>query len=138
METKKHIETVLFLRDLDLFKYFRAEEVFELAHLGKWVSIKDTEVFRDGEKAKALYGIYEGKILQDFGPPLIRTLKRGQAFGHWSILSGRLRQGTAYAEGEVILFEIPAHAFVNLLSDNFDVIRALFQQLTDRFLFSGE
>jgi CRP-like cAMP-binding protein len=46
------------------------------------------------------------------------------------ILSGQIRSGDATAGADCRILEIEADDFFDLLSDNIEIVRALFRQLT--------
>jgi hypothetical protein len=138
MATMATIEMMVFLQGVDLFAHCTAEQVLRLAAIANEHSFSKGEVvFRQGEPPNALYCVVEGRVrLGDAeGGTIVGT--RGR-FGVLDILSGRARSGDAVADTETRLLTIEAEDFFDLLSNNIDIVRALFRTVVNMDAESDE
>ena len=58
-----------------------------------------------------------------------RSVGPCETFGVTEILSGRLRDGCATADSEAVTLAIEAEDFFDLLSNNVDIVKALFREV---------
>jgi AAA family ATP:ADP antiporter len=125
-----NIEMMVFLQGVDLFAHCNADQVLRLAAIaGESAVDKGASIYRSGDPPDALYCVVEGRIrLGDADDPDTGTVigPKGR-FGVLDILSGRPRSGDAVAETEVRLLKIEAEDFFDLLSNNIDIVKALFR-----------
>ena len=115
-------------KDNDLFAHCNADQVLRLAAIASEDTLaKGEEVFRKGDSPSALYCVVEGRVrLGGNGDGGTVVGPRGR-FGVVDILSGRPRSGNAVAETETRLLTIEAEDFFDLLSNNIDIVKALFR-----------
>ena len=126
------IETVVFLQSVDLFSYCKAEEVLRIAAIAQERSYADGDkIYGINDPSDALFCVVRGlvKVEGSHGgsqiyPPL-------STFGGVDILRGRLRTDTATANGDCLLLAIEADDFFDLLSNNIDIVKALFRHLIE-------
>jgi AAA family ATP:ADP antiporter len=130
MAAMAHIEMMVFLQGVDLFAHCNADQVLRLAAIaGERALDKGASIYRRGDPPDALYCVVEGRVrLGDAAAPEPGTVigPKGR-FGVLDILSGRPRSGDAVAETEVRLLTIEAEDFFDLLSNNIDIVKALFR-----------
>jgi len=133
MAPMAHIEMMVFLQGVDLFEHCNADQVLRLAGIaGESTLDKGEVVFRKGEPPDALYCVVEGRVRlggSDEGGTVIGPSGR---FGVLDILSGRPRSGDAVAETETRLLTIEAEDFFDLLSNNIDIVKALFRTVVSK------
>jgi len=139
MTPMAHIEMMVFLQGVDLFEHCNADQVLRLAAIaGENTFEKGDVVFRKGEPPDALYCVVEGRIRlggHDDGGTIVGPSGR---FGVLDILSGRPRSGDAVAETETRLLTIEAEDFFDLLSNNIDIVKALFRTVVSKDSDSDE
>jgi hypothetical protein len=133
MTPMAHIEMMVFLQGVDLFEHCNAEQVLRLAAIATENTFAKGEVvFRKGEPPDAIYCVVEGRVrLGGDGDGGTIVGSRGR-FGVLDILSGRPRSGDALAETEARLLTIEAEDFFDLLSNNIDIVKALFRTVVSK------
>lgn len=125
------IEKVMLLQSVDLFKFCTAEEVVRIAAISEERTFAaDEEIYHAKDPADALYCIVEGSVrLQETGGETLVVGPR-ETFGVLEILSGRLRVGDARAVVDTVTLAIEAEDFFDLLSNNVEIVKGLFRELT--------
>ena len=130
------IEMMVFLQGVDLFAHCNAEEVLRLAAIATEQSYdKGAVIFRRDDPADSLYCVVEGRVGLDVNGDAGPVIGANGRFGVLDILSGRTRLAEATALSDVRLLVIEAEDFFDLLSNNIEIVRALFQTviaLSDR------
>ena len=122
------IEMMVFLQGVDLFAHCNAEQVLRLAAIANEHRYeKDETIFRRDEPADSLYCVVEGKVR--LGPENDEAVIIGPSgrFGVLDILSGQTRSGDAVAVTDARALLIDAEDFFDLLSNNIEIVRALFR-----------
>jgi hypothetical protein len=139
MAPMAHIEMMVFLQGVDLFAHCNAEQVLRLAAIASEEAYgRGDEIFRRGEATRALYCVVEGRVrLGGDGDGGTVIGARGR-FGVLDILSGRPRSGDAVAETDTRLLVIEAEDFFDLLSNNIDIVKALFRTVVSMDTESDE
>jgi CRP-like cAMP-binding protein len=133
-----HIEMMVFLQGVDLFAHCNADQVLRLAAIASEETLaKGEEVFRTGDAPSALYCVVEGRVRLGDGDGGTVVGPRGR-FGVLDILSGRPRSGSVVAETETRLLTIEAEDFFDLLSNNIDIVKALFRTVVSNDSGSDE
>lgn len=125
------VEMVVFLQGVDLFSFCTAEQVLQLAAISSECGFAAGEVvYRRNQSPDALYCVVEGRVeLQ--GEDERQTLVGPQGrFGVLEILSGRLRVADAVATTATRALRVEAEDFFDLLSNNIEIVKALFRQVT--------
>jgi AAA family ATP:ADP antiporter len=122
------IEMMVFLQGVDLFAHCNAEQVLRMAAIASEHSYDKGEViFRREEPADSLYCVVEGKVRLDADDETGVVIGPSGRFGVLDILSGRTRLGDAVAASDSRVLIIEAEDFFDLLSNNIDIVRALFR-----------
>jgi AAA family ATP:ADP antiporter len=122
-----HIEMMVFLQGVDLFAHCNADQVLRLAAIASEETLaKGDEVFRRGDPPDALYCVVEGRVRLG-GDDSGTVVGPSGRFGVLDILSDRPRSGDAVAVTETRLLTVEAEDFFDLLSNNIDIVKALFR-----------
>lgn len=126
------IERVMLLQTVPLFKFCTVEEVLRIAGIADVVRFDEGEtVFRTDEPARALYCIVEGRVRIEGNGVETREIGPRSSFGVLEILSGRLRRAAASAVEPTRALQIDAEDFFDLLSNNIEIVKALFREILD-------
>jgi len=133
MTPMAHIEMMVFLQGVDLFTHCNADQVLRMAAIASELSLaKGEEVFAKGEAPDALYCVVEGRVRLEGGADGGAVVGPSGRFGVLDILSDRPRSGRAVAETETRLLTIEAEDFFDLLSNNIDIVKALFRTVVSK------
>jgi hypothetical protein len=128
MAPMAQIEMMVFLQGVDLFAHCNAEEVLRLAAIAHEQHFEKGEViFRKDDPADSLYCVVEGKVKLDAGGEAGAVIGTSGRFGVLDILSGRPRLGDATAVSDCRVLAVEAEDFFDLLSNNIEIVRALFR-----------
>ncbi len=128
MAPMAQIEMMVFLQGVDLFAHCNAEEVLRLAAIAHEQQFEKGEIiFRKDDPADSLYCVVEGKVKLDAGSEAGAVIGTSGRFGVLDILSGRPRLGDATAVSDCRVLAIEAEDFFDLLSNNIEIVRALFR-----------
>jgi HEAT repeat protein len=124
------IEMMVFLQGVDLFAHCNAEQVLRMAAIASEHSYDKGEViFRRHEPADSLYCVVEGRVRLDADDGTGVVVGPSGRFGVLDILSGRTRLGDAVAASDSRVLIIEAEDFFDLLSNNIEIVRALFRSV---------
>ena len=127
------IEAVVALQGMDLLTHCRAEEILRIAAIATERPFAAGEtIYRAQDPADRLYFVVHGSVRLTGPDGAERRLAPLQSFGVLEILSGRLRAEEATAEAETLTLACDAEDFFDLLSNNIEMIRALFRHLLQR------
>ena len=123
------IQIVVALQSCDLFAFCRAEEILRIAGIARERQFPaGRRIYEKSDPAEVLYAVIHGAVSLD-GGRLLRRAGPLEAFGVTELLSGRLRGETATAEDDTLVLAIEAEDFFDLLSNNIDIVKALFRHL---------
>jgi CRP-like cAMP-binding protein len=129
MDRLTRIQMAVCLQGVDLFTYCNAEQMMRIACIAQQCSFAPREViYRAQDPAESMYCVARGSVcLSTDG----HSSKVGPAgtFGVAEILSDRLRQAKATALEETLTLAIDTEDFFELLSNNIEIVKALFRQL---------
>jgi CRP-like cAMP-binding protein len=129
MSELTRIQIVVALQSCDLFAFCRAEEILRIAGIAREQRFPAGQrIYEKSEPAEVLYAVIHGGVNLD-GGRLKRRAGPLEAFGVTELLSGRLRGETATAEQDTLVLAIEAEDFFDLLSNNIDIVKALFRHL---------
>ncbi|MDA8016294.1 MAG: cyclic nucleotide-binding domain-containing protein [Thermoanaerobaculia bacterium] len=129
MKRLSRIEMVMHLQAVDVFSYCSAEQVVRLAEIGRQRDLSAGEVlYRRGDPPDVMYCIFDGgmELESDDGN---RSLTAPSTFGVREILSDRRRSEDARARQRTILLAFDAEDLFDLLSNNIEIVKALFRRL---------
>lgn len=131
MSPLARIEIVIFLREVELFHYCDAEEVLRIATITHERHLAAGErIYGFNEASESLYCIISGQVRLETEQGESHLLGPRASFGVRGILSGRLRTSQAIAETDTLALAVDAEDFYDLLSNNIDIVKALFRQVT--------
>ena len=126
------IETVVFLQSVDFFAHCKAEEVLRIAAIAQERSFTAGErIYNANDPAEVLYSVVRGAVQLDAtggAPSIVPPLG---TFGQVDILRGRLHTRGATAQTDCLLLAIEADDFFDLLSNNVEIVKALFRHLIE-------
>ncbi len=124
------IQMVVHLQTVDLFAYCSAEQVVRIAGIARQQRFQSGErVYAANDPAEALYCVVEGEVCLSSQQVKTRLIGTRETFGGEEILSDRLRGEDARAETDALVLAIDADDFFDLLSNNIEIVKALFRQL---------
>lgn len=130
MSALAKIEIVLFLRDVDLFQFCNAEEILRIASIARERQFPSGRtIYKRKDLSEALYCVMEGSVRLEGAAGAAHTVGPKGTFGVLDILSGRLRAAGATAEADSLTLAIDAEDFFDLLSNNVEIVKALFRRL---------
>lgn len=126
------IEAVVFLQSVDLFSYCKAEEVLRIAAIAQERSYQGGDkIYGVNDPSDTLFCVVRGIVKVDSANGGSRVYPPLSTFGAIDILRGRLRTDTATASGDSLLLAIGADDFFDLLSNNIDIVKALFRHIIE-------
>ncbi len=129
MSQLTHIQMAIHLQSADLLAFCSAEQVMRLAGIAHQRRLPPgASIYRLNDPPEALYCIVEGAVTLSAETGAERQASTYDCFGVREILSGRLRREHASSRGAVLL-EISADDFFDLLSNNIEIVKALFRRL---------
>ena len=130
MTTLTRIQKVVYLQAVELFTYCNAEQMMRIAGIARQRDLAANEkIYSINDPAEAMYCVVEGVVrLRDEQDHERQIGSRG-TFGVTEILSDRLRRNDAQAQTPTVALVIDAEDFFDLLSNNVEIVRALFRQL---------
>ena len=131
------IETVVFLQSVDLFSYCKAEEVLRIAGIAQERSFAAGEkIYESNDPSDSLFCVVRGVVKTDSAEVGPRVYPPLSTFGGIDILRGRLRTDTATAQTDCLLLAIETEDFFDLLSNNIDIVKALFRHLIETLQYT--
>ena len=133
------IETVVFLQSVDLFSYCKAEEVLRIAGIAQERSFQAGEkIYSVNDPSDTLFCVVRGMVKSESVNGGSQVFPPLSTFGSVDILRGRLRTDTATAQTDCLLLAIETEDFFDLLSNNIDIVKALFRHLIETLQYSGD
>ena len=130
MNELTRIQMVVYLQAMDLFSHCTAEQMVRIASIARQRRFPagDT-IYAASDPPEAMYCVAEGCVR--LAPPHGGERRVGAkgVFGVEAILSDRLRIENAEAVEDTLALVIDAEDFFDLLSNNIEIVKALFRQL---------
>jgi CRP/FNR family transcriptional regulator, cyclic AMP receptor protein len=131
------IEKVIFLRSVDIFSHATVEELGRVAALTEEVRFEPGEtIFRKGEPTDAIYLILAGRVSIESNGQIVREITDKQAFGTVAALDRNPAVHTVKAIDPVHALKLSAQDFDDILSLDFELVRAVLHALC-RFIREG-
>ncbi len=128
------IETVVFLQSAELFSSCKAEEILRVASIAQERQVAAGEkIFSLNEPADTFYSLVRGTVHHK-GDGWDEHLGPLTSFGGVDLLRGRLRTTSAVAETDCLLLAFDDEDFLDLLSHNIDIVKAIFRHLFEQQL----
>ncbi|MEM7583787.1 MAG: Crp/Fnr family transcriptional regulator [Acidobacteriota bacterium] len=133
MTTLTRIQKVVVLQAVDLFTYCNAEQMMRIAGIAQQRNFGAGEkIYSINDAAESMCCVVEGKVKLRGAAGRERTIGARETFGVSEILSDRLRAENAWADSATVGLVIGAEDFFDLLSNNVEIVKALFRQLLRR------
>ena len=132
MERKRlaAIEKVIFLKSVDIFRHAPIEELGRIAALTEEVHFEAGEtIFRKGEPTDAIYLILAGRVAIESNGQIVREVTEKQALGTVAALDRNPAVHTVKAIDAVYALKLNAQDFDDILSVDFELVRAVFHAL---------
>jgi CRP/FNR family transcriptional regulator, cyclic AMP receptor protein len=132
MEEKRlsTIEKVVFLKSMDIFEHATIEQLGGIAALTEEVQFEPGEtVFREGEPTDAIYLILKGRVAVEKNGKMFREVGEKQVFGTVAALDLSPAVHTVKAMSPVRALKLNVQDFHDLLSLDFELVKAVFQFL---------
>jgi CRP-like cAMP-binding protein len=140
MEQKKlaTIEKVVFLKSVDIFSHATVEALGRVAALTEEVHFEpEATIYREGEPVDAIYLVLKGRVALEEKGQLAREVGEKQAFGTVAALDRNPAIHTVKAIDPVYALKLNAQDFDDILSLDFELVRAVFRALC-RMIRAGQ
>jgi CRP/FNR family cyclic AMP-dependent transcriptional regulator len=132
------IEKVIFLKSVNIFKHATIEELGGVAALTEEVHFAPGEtIYREGEPVDAIYLILTGRVAVEGNGQVVREVGEKQAFGTVAALDRNPAIHTVKAIDPVYALKLNAQDFDDILSLDFELVRAIFRALC-RMIRAGQ
>ncbi|NIM64257.1 MAG: cyclic nucleotide-binding domain-containing protein [Acidobacteria bacterium] len=120
------IDKIVALENVDLFLCCRARELFQISGIAReWHVSRAESIFRSNDAADSLYAVVRGRVALTVNGETLSRLGPGKTFGVLEAITDGCRRQDATAEEDTLLLAIEAEDFIDVLSHNPDVIRAI-------------
>ena len=132
MEQRKlaTIEKVIFLKSVDIFSHATIEELGRIAALTDEVRFEPGEaIYREGEPTDAIYLVLKGRVAVEGNGRVLHELGEAQAFGTVAALDRNPAVHTVKAIDRIHALKLNAQDFDDILSVDFELVRAVFHAL---------
>jgi CRP-like cAMP-binding protein len=124
------VEKVIFLKSVDIFSHATIEELGRVAALTEEVHFEPGEtIYREGEPTDAIYLILTGRVVVEGNGDVVREIREKQAFGTVAALDRNPAVHTVKAIDPVYALKLNAQDFDDILSVDFELVRAVFHAL---------
>ena len=124
------VEKVIFLKSVDIFSHATIEELGRVAALTEDVHFEPGEtIYREGEPTDAIYLILTGRVVVEGNGDVVREIREKQAFGTVAALDRNPAVHTVKAIDPVYALKLNAQDFDDILSVDFELVRAVFHAL---------
>jgi CRP/FNR family cyclic AMP-dependent transcriptional regulator len=127
------VEKVIFLQDVDIFKYTSTEDLAHIAAITDEIELKaDSPVFKEGEFPDAMYVVIEGKVRLSRGDQEVMVAGKKDAFGTWALFDDEPRVATATSLEDSRLLKIDKEDFFDLLADHVEITQSILKVMVKR------
>ena len=127
------LETIFFLKGLELFSSLSGEQLKPVAELLTKVEfVADTVIFREGDAGDGLYLMVSGEVKVQNESREIAVLKKGDFFGEMALLEDAPRSATVIATTECELLKMDKEDFYEVLAEYPSISRAIIRTLAKR------
>jgi CRP/FNR family transcriptional regulator, cyclic AMP receptor protein len=124
------LEKVIFLKSVDIFKHATIEELGGVAALTEEAHFEPGEIIlHEGEPTDAIYFILKGRVAAEGNGQLVHEVGEKQAFGTVAALDRNPAVHTVKAIDPVHALKLNAQDFDDILSLDFELVRAVFHAL---------
>ena len=127
------IEKVMILQKVDFFSRCTTQELSEIASISEEVAYQEGEIiFKEGDPNNALFIVLSGSVKLVKDEDEVGMIGPEEAFGVWSLFDEEPRLVAALAAEHSRLLRLDREDFFNLLSEQFDITRKIFQAVVGR------
>ncbi len=127
------LEKVLLLQNVDLFSQVTSEQLSHLAGIASETEAQPGQVlYAEGDAPDGLYVVISGSVLMRRGGSEIDRIAPNGSFGAWALFDDEPRLTTAESAEKTHLLFVPRDDFYDVLSDNVEMVAALFKHLAHR------
>jgi CRP/FNR family transcriptional regulator, cyclic AMP receptor protein len=127
------VEKIIFLKSVDIFSHATIEELGKVAALTEEVYFEPGEmIYRQGEPIDAIYFTLKGRIAVEGNGHVLRQIGEKQALGTVAALDGNPAIHTVKAIEPVYALRLNTQDFDDILSVDFELVRAVFRALCRR------
>ena len=127
------VERVIFLQEIDIFKYISTEDLAHIAAITDELELKkDHVIFREGEFPDAMYMVLEGEVRLTRNDEIVMDATHKDVFGKWALLDDELTVVTAVTQEESRLLKIEREDFIDLLADHVQITQGILKALAMR------
>ena len=127
------VEKVIFLQDIDIFKYTSTEDLAHIAAITEEAEYEANDpIYKEGEMSDSMYLVVEGSIaLRRNGKDLF-VAKKKEVFGTWSLFDDEPRVVSAVPLEESRLLKINREDFFDLLADHVQITQGILKTIVKR------
>ena len=120
------------LRRAMIFAYCTTEQLLKIAGIAQEIRFAAGEViFRENDPGDALYQIVRGRVrLEKPSADFVTVRTEDETFGTLAILDRSARESSALAEEDTLALRIDAAEFLEVLTENPEIVQGLFSALT--------
>lgn len=127
------VEKVIFLQDVDIFKYTSTEDLAHIAAITDEIEFKANKlIFKEGDFPDALYVVIEGKVSLSRGNQEVMVATQNDAFGTWALFDDEPRVATATSLEGSRLLRIDKEDFFDLLADHVEITQSILKVMAKR------
>jgi len=127
------VEKVIFLQDVDIFKYTSTEDLAHIAEITDEVEFKASKpIFKEGEFPDAMYVVVEGKVSLSRENQEVMVAEQKDAFGTWALFDDEPRVATATSIEDSRLLKIDKEDFFDLLADHVEITQSILKVMVKR------
>lgn len=124
------IEKVIFLKSVDIFSHATIEELGKIAAMTEEVHFDPGKaIYRQGEPTDSIYLVLKGRVAVEDNGRLVREIGEAQALGTVAALDRNPAIHTVRAIDRVHALKLNAQDFDDILSVDFDLVRAVLHAL---------
>jgi CRP-like cAMP-binding protein len=126
------LDKVIFLKSVDIFKHATIEELGGVAALTEEAHFEAGEtIYREGEPIDAIFLVLKGRAVVEGHGKVVRELGQRQTFGTVAALDLKPAIHTVRAIDPVAALKLNAQDLQDLLSLDFDLVRAVIRSLCE-------
>lgn len=127
------VEKVIFLQDVDIFKYTSTEDLAHIAAITDEVEFKTSKlIFKEGEFSDAMYVVIEGEVSLTRENQEVMVAEHKDAFGTWALFDDEPRVATATSLEDSRLLKIDKEDFFDLLADHVEITQSILKVMVKR------
>lgn len=127
------VEKVIFLKDVDIFKYTSTESLSHIAATTEEIEVKSNKtIFKEGEIPDSMYIVIQGKVRLSRDDKEVMIAKHREVFGTWALFDDEPRVVTAETLEDTHLLRIDKEDFIDLLADHVEITQSILKTIVKR------